>query len=220
MLVKGKDSAQADSSLEPNRVIGLVVGMAAGVIISASALYIMFGLDDERVRKDPIAVVTAPGPYKSKPSEPGGLVVPHQNKCIYDSFAEERSGKCIDAENILAETSVGNGAVNIEKKTSQENNSVSRSAAAYTKSSNVDSYFVQLGAFSKESVANSFWNDMVVANSDLLAQYEKLIIQVKLRDKGTLYRLRAGPLENKAASEVLCKSLMDRGVGCLVAKKD
>ena len=61
---------------------------------------------------------------------------------------------------------------------------------------------------------------MVVANSDLLAQYEKLIIQVKLRDKGTLYRLRAGPLENKAASEVLCKSLMDRGVGCLVAKKD
>tara|TARA_B100001094_G_scaffold328051_1_gene387588 strand:- start:500 stop:1162 length:663 start_codon:yes stop_codon:yes gene_type:complete len=220
VLVKGKDSAQADSSLEPNRIIGLLVGVTVGIIISASALYIMFGFDEEPVWKDPIAVVTALGPYKSKPSEPGGLTVPHQNKCIYNSFSQERSSKCIDAENILAETSVGNGVVNIEKPPLQENDSVSRSAAAYTKSSNVDSYFVQLGAFSKKSVADSFWNDMVVANTDLLAQYEKLIIQVKLRDKGTLYRLRAGPLENKVASEVLCKSLMDRGVGCLVTKKD
>ncbi|MEW5727571.1 MAG: SPOR domain-containing protein, partial [Pseudomonadota bacterium] len=56
------------------------------------------------------------------------------------------------------------------------------------------------------------------SNADLLGGLKPDIMRVELGEKGTFWRLRAGPLSEQAA-KTLCGQLKERNQGCIIARK-
>jgi len=44
------------------------------------------------------------------------------------------------------------------------------------------------------------------------------IVRADLGTRGVYFRLRAGPLKDRAAADALCRKLAGRKVGCIVVK--
>lgn len=79
-------------------------------------------------------------------------------------------------------------------------------------------WLVQLGALKTEADAKSEWNRVRNANKDVLGEYGSDIVRVDLGEKGTFWRLRAGPMDEGQARTV-CSNLAKRSQGCIIAKK-
>jgi cell division septation protein DedD len=77
---------------------------------------------------------------------------------------------------------------------------------------------VQLGAARDESRARAAAQRVQKANSDLLGALSTDIARADLGAKGIFYRMRMGPLADRAAADDLCRKLKARKVGCLVVK--
>jgi cell division septation protein DedD len=75
---------------------------------------------------------------------------------------------------------------------------------------------VQLFAMGSERAARQAWTELSAAHGDLLAGLAPSVVQADLGERGTIYRLQAGPVEDRAAAERLCGALSARSVGCLV----
>ncbi|MGE5546352.1 MAG: SPOR domain-containing protein [Solirubrobacterales bacterium] len=79
-------------------------------------------------------------------------------------------------------------------------------------------FVIQLGALRSQDAADKEWGRVQKANADLLGALKSDIVRVELGEKGTFWRLRAGPLSEQAAKS-LCTALKDRNQGCIVARK-
>lgn len=80
------------------------------------------------------------------------------------------------------------------------------------------SYVVQLGAVRSADAADKEWSRIQHANAEQLGALKPDIVRVELGDKGTFWRVRAGPLSEQAARS-LCEELAQRNQGCIVARK-
>lgn len=79
-------------------------------------------------------------------------------------------------------------------------------------------WLIQLGALRTAPDADKEWGRIQRANHDLLATLKPDVVRVELGEKGTFWRLRAGPLSEQAAKQ-LCNELKARNQGCIVARK-
>jgi hypothetical protein len=79
-------------------------------------------------------------------------------------------------------------------------------------------WLIQLGALRTAPDADKEWGRIQRANHDLLASLKPDVVRVELGEKGTFWRLRAGPLSEQAAKQ-LCNELKARNQGCIVARK-
>lgn len=78
-------------------------------------------------------------------------------------------------------------------------------------------WLIQLGALRSQELADREWNRIKTANAELLGTLKPTIIRVDLGEKGTFWRLRAGPLSEQAAKQ-LCGQLKERNQGCIIAR--
>ena len=60
------------------------------------------------------------------------------------------------------------------------------------------------------------WGRLYAAEKDLLGSLNPDVVKNRIPGKGVFYRLRAGPLANKAAARRLCRLLKGRGRECFV----
>ena len=74
---------------------------------------------------------------------------------------------------------------------------------------------IQLFSLSSQKDAETVWAKLQKTNRDLLGGLELQIQTAKLQ-KGTYYRVQAGPLPNRAAAASLCGTLKSRKQDCLV----
>ncbi|MEK9901070.1 MAG: SPOR domain-containing protein [Rhodospirillaceae bacterium] len=74
---------------------------------------------------------------------------------------------------------------------------------------------VQLAAVSSQDRARSEWSRIQSRNNDILGSLDLNVQSVKL-DRGTFYRIQAGPLADRAAASSLCGQLKRRNQDCLV----
>jgi len=74
---------------------------------------------------------------------------------------------------------------------------------------------VQLASAKSEEVAKSTWAKLQAAHGDVLANLRMQPTKVDLGDKGTWYRVQAGPLDEKQAHSV-CGTLKSRRTDCVV----
>ncbi len=74
---------------------------------------------------------------------------------------------------------------------------------------------VQLLAMSSEQAAERAWSDLAKSHSDLLGKLSPSVVRADLA-KGTVYRVQAGPLTDRASADQLCGALAKRGTGCIV----
>lgn len=79
-------------------------------------------------------------------------------------------------------------------------------------------FLIQLGALRAQDAAEREWARIQKSNSDLLGGLKPDIVRVDLGEKGTFWRLRAGPLTEQAARG-LCGQLKERNQGCIIARK-
>ena len=76
---------------------------------------------------------------------------------------------------------------------------------------------IQLASVLSEEAAMAEWKRISGKNKDLLGALTPAVTKADLGDRGVFYRLRAGPLADKAAAVALCESLAAVNVGCLPA---
>jgi cell division septation protein DedD len=77
---------------------------------------------------------------------------------------------------------------------------------------------LQLGAVRSESAAKQEWARLKQANKDLLGAYGAAWPRVALGDRGTFYRLQAGPIRDASTAERICNELKHRNVGCILVR--
>jgi cell division septation protein DedD len=75
---------------------------------------------------------------------------------------------------------------------------------------------VQLLAMSSEQAAQRAWTDLAKSHRDLLGKLSPNVVRADLGAKGTVYRVQAGPLADRASADELCGALAKRGTGCIV----
>ena len=82
----------------------------------------------------------------------------------------------------------------------------------------VGGYSVQLASVKSMDEAEQEWTRMKAAHADLLVALERRITTADLGDRGTFYRLRAGPL-TKDRAYAICDSLAESHENCMVVKQ-
>lgn len=79
---------------------------------------------------------------------------------------------------------------------------------------------VQLVAVSSAGQAQGVWTSLRNRNSDLLGGLSPTFVRADLGAKGSIYRLRAGPLESEARARAMCAELAKRNVDCIIVRPD
>ena len=78
-------------------------------------------------------------------------------------------------------------------------------------------YVVQVGSKKNQTEALASFADMQQKYPTLLASYRPMVQKADLGAKGVWYRLRIGPIADKAAAAKLCTQLKSQGLpDCLV----
>ncbi|MGG7565433.1 SPOR domain-containing protein [Rhodovulum sp. DZ06] len=88
-------------------------------------------------------------------------------------------------------------------------------AAARTLSPGDDA--VQLGAFNSPEVAEAEWKRLSAKHADVLGGAVHAVTTVKSGGR-TLYRLRAGPADNRGAAQNICAAIKNRRDPCVAVK--
>jgi cell division septation protein DedD len=77
---------------------------------------------------------------------------------------------------------------------------------------------VQLGSLRSPEAARDEWQRLKRINSDLLGKLTAVAVRAEVPDKGTYYRVEAGPLTDGAAASQLCGELKKRNLGCTIVR--
>ena len=78
--------------------------------------------------------------------------------------------------------------------------------------------FLQLASARSEDAAMGEWKRITAKNGDLIGNLTPSVAVADLGERGTFYRLRAGPVADKPTADGLCASLASRNVGCIVVR--
>ncbi len=78
-------------------------------------------------------------------------------------------------------------------------------------------YRLWLASYKTVRQAKEGWQQIALANQDLLADLTPIIVLKDLgQDEGTFFRLQAGPLQSQTSASARCTALVDRNVYCSV----
>jgi tetratricopeptide (TPR) repeat protein len=75
---------------------------------------------------------------------------------------------------------------------------------------------IQLGAWRTKAEANDEWKEISTRAADLLQEFTPNILETDVPNKGRFFRLRLGPMNRNAATQ-LCGQLKLRGQDCILA---
>ena len=78
-------------------------------------------------------------------------------------------------------------------------------------------FAAQIASLRSEAAVRARWSDLKRRHPDLLRGLSLSVDRVAL-EKGAQYRLRAGPLPDRAAAKRLCDRLNEREIGCLIVR--
>jgi hypothetical protein len=77
---------------------------------------------------------------------------------------------------------------------------------------------IQLGSVRSAEAARDEWARLKREQPDLLGKLTAVAVRADLGDKGTYYRIQAGPLADGGAAERLCGELRQRKLGCTLVR--
>jgi cell division septation protein DedD len=144
-----------------------------------------------------------PGPIKTKPADPGGLKIPHRDKDIYKNFEDDRRAAAA-------------GKMPAGRKNTAPSSSANKDGRKLAE--NIGPYRVQLGSYAKGEIAQRQWKSLRARHADLVEGLQMFVERVEIPQKGTLFRLQAGPLKSPEDAQKLCAALARRKVACFPVK--
>jgi cell division septation protein DedD len=80
------------------------------------------------------------------------------------------------------------------------------------------SYRLQIGALRTDAAARKEWGRLKHIHADLLGGLGSVTSRADLHERGTFYRIQAGPIPDAAKAARLCSELKRRNVGCILVK--
>lgn len=186
----------------------LLVVIAAALIVAAAFFWL--GRRDAVVNGPPELIKAPAGPYKVKPTDPGGLDISGDSETAFETSAGEDPDAQLDLSRvpetpIQAPPKVAPAPPVPSEATAPETASVPPTASGGSGS------VVQLGAFQNQAQAERAWTALS-SRFPAVAAMTKLVVPfpggIRLRASG------ASPAEAKAA----CQALKAAGENCFVAQ--
>ncbi|WP_413203615.1 SPOR domain-containing protein [Rhodospirillum sp. A1_3_36] len=77
---------------------------------------------------------------------------------------------------------------------------------------------IQVAALRTEGAAEEAWRNILTTHKNLLGSFRHSVVRADLGDKGIYFRLRVGPVGDRAQAKALCETLKSRGQGCIVVR--
>ncbi len=220
----------------------LVITAAAATTVVVLFVLVLLYLYDSSPDGPPRHVVAEATPIKTKPAEPGGMDVPNQDKQVFDQGAASDSLQLADqpeeplkelpadpepmADDSHAEDEA-RIATEAEARAQEVAEEIKQAAAAAVKPEPVaeqpaeepavpaGAFKVQLGAYGSEESAATAWRTIRGKHRAVLEGLSPVYESVRTGDR-TLYRLRVGPLESRAAADEVCLGLRAQQQACIV----
>jgi hypothetical protein len=93
-----------------------------------------------------------------------------------------------------------------------------RAAQALLAGARAENFALQLGSVRSRQEANVEWARLRRSHADILGALQLTVLEADLGNRGTYYRLRAGPIASQGSARRLCNSLVDRKVACIVVQ--
>src|SRR5437763_1917809 len=185
----------------------LAVVLLAALIVAATFFWL--GLRDEAVNGPPELIRAQPGPYKIKPSNPGGLDIAGESETAFETSAGEDKNSKLDL-NKLPESPVAKPAkTEVKPEATPEAKAPAQPEPAQARTSGASGSVVQLGAFANQAQAERAWTALST-RFPRVASLTKMIVPYS----GGI-RLRAGAASPADAKQV-CQALRAAGENCFV----
>lgn len=218
--------------------------VTAGVALSVVVLFVLvlLYLYDGSTNEAPRHIVAETTPVREKPEDAGGMDVPHQDKQVFDQGAgaseqvaladqpeeplqslpeetladdeapaEGQVTGAAETEPAAEQTPVSTEQTSEPAKPAPEAQQTSEEAVAAPEGT----YKVQLGAYGSEEGAARAWRGIRGKYPSILEGLSPYYEAVRSGDR-TLYRLRVGPMGNRAAADEVCLGLRAQQQACIV----
>ena len=187
----------------------LVVVVLAGLLVAGTFFWL--GRRDVVVDGPPQLIKAPPGPYKVKPTDPGGLDISGESETAFETSAGEDKDSQLDL-NKMPEAPIAKPAK--EQPKTVPSNDTKEPVAAEPKpapATGGSGSVVQLGAFANQAQAERAWTALS-GRFPSVAALNKMVIPFT----GGI-RLRAGAGSPAQAKQV-CQTLKAAGENCFVAQ--
>jgi len=79
-------------------------------------------------------------------------------------------------------------------------------------------YRIQLASVQSQALAEKAWETQVKQYGDLLSKLTLTVQRAVIQDRGTYYRVQAGPFQDRESADAACRKLKARGLDCLVVR--
>ena len=242
-----KDGRAPDPARPRGIQLRMVSGFAVVAAIAGLGGYVYQETTAPAVSELPL-IEADDSPTKHRPAEPGGMVIPNQDKLVYETLGDESNLDKIErllpppeepmpppepvapptvVEPVpeapvapMPEPAIVAPSVPIEEQAPIPSPKpvVQPPPTPTVTATPLAGYRIQLAALRGRADAEAAWRRLKRANGDLLGALEAEVTRVDLADKGIFYRLRAGPLASAAKAGALCQRLKARNLDCLVVK--
>ena len=201
----------------------LVYGFFTTVVTSGiilSGIYFFFNQAKQKsLSKEKIPVITAnPDPVKIKPKDPGGMLILHRNKKIYDVLDKTLTNK--KAKQVSPKLNKHQNPRFLEKTNPLILDESLENKKVFPKSSltGAKGFEIQIAALSTKKAALLFWKRISGNYENIFSKLKPKIQKIKVPGKGNYFRLRVGPIKQKDLAMNLCKKLKAKRMECFVVE--
>jgi cell division septation protein DedD len=228
--------------LPPQRHLPMAAIAAGAVVVFVGSLWFAYHIGTKHATSAPAAAGTEvplihadPQPVKVKPDKPGGMNIPDQDDPIYSRTAASPPVERLQpppekpaprpvappppapAPVPAPSADAGQAAPQVAA-VPQAPPPLAKPAAkappAKPAATAGPPVKIQLGSLRSPDAARDEWQRVKRENADLLGKLTAVAVRAEVPDKGTYYRIEAGPAGDRTAAERLCKALKERKLGC------
>ena len=178
-------------------------------------------------------IAAEPGPEKLRPESEGGLEVPDQDKLVYEQMVPEAGRPQTERLLLPPEAPLPTAEppppvvaaplpepapppVEVAATAPPEPAPPPAPSPLPLAVAVAGGARVQLAAVRSAEAAGAEWARLLRLHDDALGALRLVVEQADLGDRGTFFRVQAGPLADRAAAAALCARLKGRNQACLV----
>lgn len=188
-------------------VVYTVAGLLLVVILLGGSWYLLHRHAEREVVADGSTILAPAQPYKTRPANPGGAIMPGTGDISY-AVGE---GETVVSK--VAEKDVPSPAPSAGAAPANASANAQSDQAAAAKPEKLKGVGVQVGAYTTRSSAQSGWQKLQVIYPPLKGVHHRIVVGTV--DGGTIYRLQA-VTGNVSSARTLCRSIKSLGGDCQI----
>lgn len=206
--VENEDGPRAISARK--MLVGLILVLLAAAVVAGTMFWL--GRQDPAPSGAPELIRAEPGPYKVKPTDPGGLDVAGDSETAYSTSAGEDPDAALDIRKLPKEmTPLPVATPETPPKPKEAPKPVTATPAQPAAPSGP---MIQLGAYASTVKAETAWK-LLSGRFPEVAALNKVVVTATVGGKA-IYRLRASGSSDQ--TRTACAALRAAGESCLVVQ--